>query len=258
MSKATELAIISRSRSINAPVGVNQRSGERESVGEMLDMYVYVQSAEDEYLENEENARKELFLKGFRLYVKKLYTEEERRFLSALMGKKVTLERLFRNMKFGEFRELKRLQEKAQANIGILKKLSELSGWSGSEEFIGEFFARMERVQGCERSLNALAEASISKRLEAHRKYINEYRKDPRHRESHRMCTERWRARPEVKARQLEIYRAYSRRPEVKERRKEYYKEYSKRPEFKERKKEYNRRFREKSQIKKSNAHVVS
>ena len=67
MSKATELALLKRSRSINASIGVSKRSGERENVGEMLDVYVHVESAEDEYLRNEENARKEVFLKGFPL-----------------------------------------------------------------------------------------------------------------------------------------------------------------------------------------------
>ena len=236
MSKATELALLERSRSIDAPIGVRQRSGDRENVGQMLDVYVNVESAEDEYLRNEESARKELFLKGFRLLVKKLYTEKERRFLSALMSKKVNLVRLFRYMKFNEFRELKRLQEKAQANVGILKKLSELSGWSGSEEFISEFFARMERAQGCEGTeegtLNALVERRIA--------YRREYRKRDYVRERER----EYRKRDYVRERLYAWMREYIKRDYVRERINAYRRKYEKLDYVREHKNEWRRKNR--------------
>ena len=86
MSKSGELRILQYGRSVDAPINYHHRTGDSEgSGGNMLDLYAHAESAEDVYFGNEDEYAREMFLKGFRVYLKKVFTKQEREFLQGLL-----------------------------------------------------------------------------------------------------------------------------------------------------------------------------
>ena len=72
MSKASELRLIRGQRSADAAINYHHRSGDSEgSGGSMLDFYAQEESAEDAYLEEQEESAREVFSRAFRLYLKR-------------------------------------------------------------------------------------------------------------------------------------------------------------------------------------------
>lgn len=248
MSKASELKVLREQRSINAPIRYGGRRGDTENVGEMLDVYAQEASAEEVYLCSEEEERKEAFLTGFRAYLRKVFTVNERRFLGKLFSIEGSLTKITAKMKAEEYAYVKRLQEKAYANVKPLKKLVTLTGWSEGEAYVETVFSRLQELQAGKSVAEVLPQNVKREEFRAYRKayqkayrekpevreYMKAYREKPEFREYIRAYMKAYRQRPEVK----EAKRLYEQCPEVKERKRLY----NRRPEVKAKKQEYEER----------------
>lgn len=147
MSKSGELRILRYGRSIDAPINYRHRTGDvDESGGNILDLYAQEESAEDVYFGNADEHAREMFVKGFKAYLKKVFTEQERQFLQSLLAGKESPYKIGRGLGVEHFSFLQGIQRKAYKNAKPLFKLARLTGWSGAEAFTGTIYERLEQL----------------------------------------------------------------------------------------------------------------
>ena len=146
MSKKDELQILRRQRSVDAPVNVHQRTGGSEAIGSMLDLYVQVSSAEDTYLGNLDEYAREKFQKGFDFYLKKVFTDQEREFLSHVLAGGENVYTVAGLLRVKYIALLQEIQRKAYKNIKPLLKLARVTGWSGAKDFIATILERLKKL----------------------------------------------------------------------------------------------------------------
>ncbi len=154
MSKASELRVLRYGRSVDAPVNYRHRTGDVEGDGgSMLDFYAHTESAEEFYLDGEDELAKAKFLKGFSGYLRKVFSAPERKFLNRLMSGKEKPHEVGRALGVDWFKYMQSLQHKAYKNVKPLLKLAEFTGWTRAEEFTAIILRRLSL-------LNAGAELS--------------------------------------------------------------------------------------------------
>ena len=147
MSKLSELRVIQYGRSVDAPIQYHHRSGDEDgSGGNMLDLYEQEESAEDVYFGNADEHAREIFVKGFKVYLKKVFTAQERQFLQGLLAGKESPYKIGRALGVEYFSFLQDIQRKAYKNAKPLFKLARLTGWSGAEVFAGTIYERLEQL----------------------------------------------------------------------------------------------------------------
>ncbi len=147
MSKSSELKMLKYGRSIDAPINYHHRTGDSEgSGGNMLDLYTQAESAEEIYFGNEDEYAREMFLKGFRVYLKKVFSVQERNFLQCLLAGKESPYKIGRALGVEHFTFLQGIQLKAYKNVKPLAKLAKMTGWSGAESFTNTIYKRLEQL----------------------------------------------------------------------------------------------------------------
>lgn len=147
MSKSGELRILRYGRSVDAPVNFRHRTGDVDgNGGNMLDLYAHAESAEDVFFGSADEHAREMFLKGFRVYLKKVFTEQEREFLKGILAGKESPYQVGRALGVEHFAFLQGIQRKAYKNVKPLAKLARLTGWSGAEAFTGTIYERLEQL----------------------------------------------------------------------------------------------------------------
>ena len=147
MSKSGELRILQYGRSIDAPINYHHRTGDVDgSGGNVLDLYAQEESAEDVYFGNADEHAREMFVKGFKVYLKKVFTAQERQFLQGLLAGKESPYKIGRALGVEHFSFLQDIQRKAYKNAKPLFKLARLTGWSGAEAFTGTIYERLEQL----------------------------------------------------------------------------------------------------------------
>lgn len=146
MSKADELRILRGARSIDAPKQYHHRTGDSEGDGgSMLDRYIQV---EESYFEDEEEAAKAAFLKGFQGYLEKVFEGKERIFLRRLMKGQGKPHEIGRALGVDWFECLQAIQRKAFENTEPLERLAALTGWSRAEEFTEGILRKISKYAG--------------------------------------------------------------------------------------------------------------
>ena len=220
MSKSGELRILRYGRSIDAPINYHHRTGDVDgSGGNILDLYAQEESAEDVYFGNADEHAREMFVKGFKAYLKKVFTEQERQFLQGLLAGKESPYKIGRGLGVEHFSFLQSIQRKAYKNAKPLFKLARLTGWSGAEAFTGTIYERLEQLnvgfalndiipQNRREQRRREKDAECRrKNREKYRKWHAEYR--ARNREKRRKEQEEYRARNREEIRKRDaIYRA--------------------------------------------------
>ena len=147
MSKSGELRILRYGRSVDAPVNFRHRTGDVDgNGGNMLDLYAHAESAEDVFFGSADEHAREMFLKGFRVYLKKVFTEQEREFLKGILAGKESPYQVGRALGVEHFAFLQGIQRKAYKNVKPLAKLARLTGWSGAESFTQTIYERLEQL----------------------------------------------------------------------------------------------------------------
>lgn len=175
MSKSSELRVLRCGRSVDAPIKYHHRTGDEEGgAGNILDLYVQEESAEEVYFGNADEHAREMFIKGFRLYLKKVFTEQERRFLQGLLAGKESPYKIGRALGVEHFSFLQGIQRKAYKNVKPLAKLAKITGWSGAETFTETIYIRLEQLNAGF-SLNEIIPQN--KRRQRKLKYFREYRR---------------------------------------------------------------------------------
>ena len=149
MSKQDELRTIRRTISGDRCITYHHRSGDAEEDGEMFfDLVAHVQSAEDDLIEAEErDERREIrarAAKVFRVYLKKVYSVEERKILIALMRDPKKKIKAIREENGIKDRKITiRIFEKWERTRGKLKRAFRLVGFDFMRGKIAAF-ARIE------------------------------------------------------------------------------------------------------------------
>lgn len=147
MSKNGELKIMRYGRSIDAPINYRHRTGDSDgNGGNMLDLYAQAESAEEVYFGNADEYAREMFLKGFRAYMKKVFTVQEREFLKRLLSGKESAYKVGQALGVEHFAFLQGIQLKAYKNVKPLAKLARLTGWSGAISFTETIYKRLEQL----------------------------------------------------------------------------------------------------------------
>ena len=147
MSKTGELKMLRYGRSIDAPINYHHRTGDSEgSGGNMLDLYAQEGSAEEVYFGNADEHAREMFLKGFKVYLKKVYNEQEREFLKRLLLGKESPFKIGQSLGVEHFDFLQGIQLKAFKKAKPLIKLALRTGWSGAETFTETIYKRLEQL----------------------------------------------------------------------------------------------------------------
>ena len=207
MSKSGELKMLKYGCSIDAPINYYHRSGDSEgSGGNMLDLYAQEASAEEAYLEEREESAREVFARAFKLYLKKMLTGKERKFLSRILSGLEKPQEVGRSMGVKWFEYMQGIQRKAFANAKAFGRVVRLSGWSRAELFAETIYKRLEQLSAgyalneilpqnkkIERFRKKKAELARKWRAanyEHSRKYQSEYMKQWR--EDHREKLREW------------------------------------------------------------------
>lgn len=173
MSKATELRAITYGRSIDAPINYHHRTGEVEGEGgSRLDLYAQTESVEETIIRGEDDLAQSKFLKGFRKYLRKVFSREERAFLARLLSGKEKPHEIGRALGVDWFKYMQSLQRKAYKNVKPLVKLAAFTGWSRAEEFTALVLRRLSLLEeGAELSELLPQNARILKIKEKRRAY---------------------------------------------------------------------------------------
>ena len=146
MSKSSELRMMKYGLRIDAPVNFHHRTGDSDEGGSMLDFYARSESAEEIYFGNADELARERFVKGFQVYLKKVFSAQEREFLKRLLAGKESAYKIGRSLGVEHFAFLQSIQLKAYKNIKPLAKLAKMTGWSGAESFTETIFKRLEQL----------------------------------------------------------------------------------------------------------------
>lgn len=174
MSKTGELKTIMRGLSIDAPINYRHRSGDIEgNGGSRLDYYAQTESAEEVYLQSEDEKARRVFLKLFKKFLKRTYTKDEIKFL--LMSTSGAGVRQLRE-RFGITDILKHRQEimrKGYENAEALRAVVTFSGWSRAEEFANTLFKRVELFRRGENVIEELPEIKKAIRLKEKKARLN-------------------------------------------------------------------------------------
>lgn len=148
MSKASELRVLRYGRSVDAPINYHHRTGDSEgSAGSMLDFYAQTESAEEIFLQEEDEQAREKFVKGFKGYLRKVFSKTEREFLRRLMSGREQPREVARALGVDWFKYMQTLQHKAYKNVKPLLRLSELTGWSRAGEFTAQVLRRLSLLE---------------------------------------------------------------------------------------------------------------
>lgn len=146
MSKNGELRLMRYGLSVDAPMNFNHRTGESSTAGLMIDRYAQVESVEDTYFGEQDEYAKQRYLKGFRVYMRKVFTEEENEFLQRVLFGQESAYEVGRAFGVKHFDFMRSIQTKAYKNIKPLAKLARLTGWSKAEEFTKLLYKRLEQL----------------------------------------------------------------------------------------------------------------
>lgn len=146
MSKSSELRMMKYGLRIDAPVNFHHRTGDSDEGGSMLDFYARSESAEEIYFGNADELAREKFIKGFQVYLKKVFSAQEREFLKRLLAGKESAYKIGRSLGVEHFAFLQSIQLKAYKNVKPLAKLAKMTGWSGAESFTETIFKRLEQL----------------------------------------------------------------------------------------------------------------
>ena len=204
MSKQDELRTIRRTISGDRCITYHHRSGDAEEDGEMLfDLVAHVQSAEDDLIEAEErDERREIrarAAKVFRVYLKKVYSVEERKILIALMRDPKKKIKAIREENGIKDRKITiRIFEKWERTRGKLKRAFRLVGFDFMRGKIAAF-ARIELL-GFYRYYQKTNSEEYSRMYReywaAHRDEINRKQRERRaeNREEYNRRNRQWRA----------------------------------------------------------------
>ena len=207
MSKASELRVLRYGRSVDAPINYHHRTGDSEgSGGTMLDFYAQTESAEEYYLEGEDELAKAKFLKGFQGYLRKVFSKQEREFLRRLMGGKEKPHEVGRAMGVDWFKYMHDIQRRAYKNIKPLIKLSELTGWTRAEEFTAALLKRLSLLEDGADVVDILPEAKNRAKIRAAMKAEREHAKEEKNNSYRIYCA----LHPEkIKAKDKRYYQAH-------------------------------------------------
>ncbi len=255
MSKSGELRMLKYGRRIDAPINYHHRTGDSEgSAGSMLDFYAQAESAEEIYFGNEDELARERFVKGFKIYLKKVFTAQEREFLQRLLAGKESAYKIGKSLGVEHFAFLQSIQLKAYKNVKPLAKLAKMTGWSGAESFTETIYQRLEQLNAGF-SINEIIEKNrkIEKLRESKKAWRQAHREEEcerirayraTHREEIREAKKAW--RQAHREEECERFRAYyaTHREEIRERIRAY--RAAHREEKRERSRAYNAAYRAK------------
>lgn len=233
MSKASELRVLRYGRSVDAPINYYHRTGDSEDVAACeIDFYAQTESAEEIFLQEEDEQAREKFVKGFKKYLKFVYTAKEREFLARVLSGKESPYKIGKSLGVEHFKFMQRLQEKAYKSAKQLVRLALKTGWSKAEAFTETIFQRLEQLRAGFAISEVVPLTKYQKDLIKNRKWAAE---NP---EKARENVRRWRA--ENPERTRELYRRYNdrHREEKRERDRRYAREH------REKRGEYYKRWR--------------
>jgi len=221
MSKSSELRMMQYGLRIDAPVNFHHRTGDSDEGGSMLDFYARSESAEEIYFGNADELARERFVKGFQVYLKKVFSAQEREFLKRLLAGKESAYKIGRSLGVEHFSFLQSIQLKAYKNVKPLAKLAKMTGWSEAESFTETIFKRLEQLNAGF-SINEIIPQNrkIEKLRKRNLLYKAAYRAT--HREEIREAKKAWRqAHREEERERFRAYRA-THREEIRERDRAY------------------------------------
>lgn len=147
MSKSDELRILRKQCSTDAPVKVRYRTGDGADVGTMLDLYVQTPSSEDTFLKKLDDQAREKFRKGFQLYLKKVFSKQERMLLIQLIKRRDIFYTARGTLRVEYIAVLQSIQRKAYDNTEPLIELARATAWSGAENFISTVYETLTKIQ---------------------------------------------------------------------------------------------------------------
>lgn len=208
MSVHSELNVISHSFSGDDHAEVNMRSGERDAGGAiMFDLVARVQSAEDDIIEAEEEQvraiAKRSFTKLLKLYLKKILSVEELKFISTYLRTGETPYKIGRAMGLDYYTVIESIQAKNAANRDKLQRLMRRCGY--------DFRRGLVFLPGLERYFNK--HINYSNYRAAHKEEINArqraYQKVHRERKNERNRFYRAANKEEINAKQRAYYAAH-------------------------------------------------
>lgn len=219
MAKGTELQLMKRSRSGNAPLSAD-------GSGELFDLIAAPDTFGSVFAEPVDIQARRAYLRAFFYGLRKYMPAEEYGALLAGLGSGV-----------GEYRFRHRTAARLQAHAGQFARVKLAYPWEGAAEFERQFFAALRRrVAYCERCRIYKA---------AHREELNEQRRLYRaaHPEKRRAEAKAYRAAHGEEIRARDRARRAARREEINARRRERYAE--RREELNVRQREYHAAHRE-------------
>lgn len=221
MSKASELRVLRYGRSVDAPINYHHRTGDGEDVAACeIDFYAQTESAEEIFLQEEDEQAREKFVKGFKKYLKFVYTAKEREFLARVLSGKESPYKIGKSLGVEHFEFMQRLQKKAYKSAKQLVRLALKTGWSKAEAFTETIFQRLEQLRAGFALNDVLPLTKYQKDLMCSRKWARE------HREKARENVRRWRAANPERARELDRRYNDRHREEKRERDRRYAREH--------------------------------